>query len=181
MNSGSKELPIGSSAPEFSLLGTDGKKYSLDSFNAAKILVVVFAGNQCPYSQAYESRFMSMQQDYANDLRFCAINSNDEKVQPEDGYLQMQARMRARPLNYPFLRDESQRIAQAFRATCTPDIFLFDSQRKLRYHGRCDDNWKEPTQVKRRELVRAIELTIQNKPIDFEMRPATGTPIRWKK
>ena len=174
-------LELGSLAPAFSLLGTDGKKYSLDSFNAVKLLVIVFTSNKCPYAQAYEQRFISMQRDYASDVRFCAINSNDESAQPEEGYVQMQARARARQLNYPYLRDESQKTAQAYHATCTPDIFLFDAQRSLRYHGRCDDNWKEPTQVKRRELVRAIELLVQGKPIDFEMRPVSGSPIRWKK
>jgi len=177
----SKELVLGSSAPAFSLLGTDGKKYSIESFNGAKLLVVVFTSNTCPYAQAYESRFIGMQRDYADNVRFCAINSNDEKALPDEGYAQMQARARTRQLNFPYLRDESQRVAQAYGATCTPDIFLYDAQRTLRYHGRCDDNWKEPSQVKRRELVRAIDLLLQGKPIDFEIRPATGTPIRWKK
>ena len=182
MLANSKELALGSSAPAFSLLGTDRKKYSLESFNGAKLLVIIFTSNTCPYAQAYEQRFISMQRDYGNDgVSFCAINSNDEKALPEENYTQMQARARTSQLNYPYLRDESQRVAQAYNAACTPDVYLYDAQRKLRYHGRCDDNWKEPTQVKRRELTRAIELMLQNKPIDFEMRPATGTAIRWKK
>ena len=182
MSEPSNALALGSLAPPFSLLGTDGKKYSLDSFNGNKVLVVVFMSNKCAYSQAYEQRFMNIQRDYARSgVRLCAINSNDESSQPEEGYVQMQARARARQLSYPYLRDESQKVALAYHATCTPDIFLFDAQRCLRYHGRCDDNWRDASQVKRPELVRAIELTLQDKPIDFEMRPVTGNPIRWKK
>lgn len=178
----SRELVLGGPAPDFSLLATDGKKYCLDSFNGARCLVIIFTSNKCPYSLAYEPRFMGMQRDYGGEgLRICAVSSNDELQVPEDGYKQMLARVRAHKLNYPYLRDEAQRAAQAYGATCTPDIFLFDSQRTLRYHGRCDDNWREPTQVKRRELVRAIELTLQNKPLDFEVKPPSGSPIRWKK
>jgi peroxiredoxin len=178
----STELVLGGTAPDFSLLGTDGKKYSLDSFNGARCLVIIFTSNKCLYTQAYEPRFTGLQRDYGGEgLRICAISSNDELQVPEDGYRQMQVRARTQKPSYPCLRDETQRIAQAYGATCTPEIFLFDSQRSLRYRGRCDDNWKEPTQVKRRELVRAIELTLQNKPIDFEVKPASGTPIRWKK
>lgn len=163
-------------------MGVDGKKYSLDSFNGAKVLVIVFTANQTPHAQAYESRFINVQRDFASvGVRLCAINSNDESAQPEESYQQMQARARARQLNYPYLRDELQRVAQAYRPICNPDVFLFDSDRKLRYHGRVDDNWKDEAQARRRELLRAIDLTLQNKPIDFEVRPSEGAPIRWKK
>lgn len=177
----SKGMPIGTKAPAFSLPGVDGKTYSLDSFADAKVLVVVFTCNHCPYAQALEPRFIELAHDYAaKGVQLCAINSNDERAYPEDDFAHMKERAAKNHWPFPYLWDEPQTVARAYDAACTPDIFVFDAARTLRYNGRCDDNWKEPDKVTRRDLRRALDLTLAGQPVDFEVHPALGCSIKWK-
>jgi hypothetical protein len=113
-------------------------------------------------------------------VRLCAINPNDERAYPDDSFAAMQVRAQKHGWNFPYLRDESQAVARAYDAACTPDIFVFDSERKLRYNGRCDDNWKDAGQVTRRELRLALDRLLAGKPVDFEVHPALGCSIKWK-
>ncbi len=177
----SKGMPVGTKAPVFSLPGVDGKTYSLESFADAKLLVVVFTCNHCPYAQALEPRFIELQCDYAaRGVRLVGISSNDDKAYPEDSFAKMQERAKNHGWNFPYLHDESQSVARAYDAACTPDIFVFDAERKLRYNGRCDDNWKEPDKVQKRELRHALDLLLAGKPLDFEVTPALGCSIKWR-
>lgn len=177
----SKGMPTGTPAPAFALPGVDGKTYSLDSFRDAKLLVVIFTCNHCPYAQALEPRFIELQRDYAAaGVQLVAICSNDAKAYPDDDFAGMQARAREHAWNFPYLHDESQAVARAYDAACTPDIFVFDAQRKLRYNGRCDDNWKEPAKVQKPELRRALDLLLQGQPLDFAVTPALGCSIKWR-
>jgi peroxiredoxin len=171
----------GTKAPEFSLPGVDGRTYSIESFRDAKLLVVIFTCNHCPYAQALEQRFIDVQRDYsAKAVRICAINSNDDKKYPEDNFAHMVDRARDQQWNFPYLHDESQNVARAYDAACTPDIFVFDANRKLRYNGRCDDNWREPDKVTRRDLRRALDQLLAGQPIDFDVHPALGCSVKWK-
>jgi peroxiredoxin len=177
----SKGMPAGTKAPAFSLPGVDGKTYSLDSFSDAKLLVVIFTCNHCPYAQALEPRFIELQRDYAaKGVKLVGINSNDSKAYPDDAFEPMQERVRTHGWNFPYLHDATQQVARAYDAACTPDIFVFDAERKLRYNGRCDDNWKEPEKVTRRELRMALDSLLAGKPLDFEVVPALGCSIKWK-
>ena len=177
----SKSMPVGTRAPDFSLPGVDGKTYTLDSFRDARLWVAIFTCNHCPYAQALESRFVELQRDYAErGVRVCAINPNDASNYPEDDFAHMQARAKEHGWNFPYLRDEAQSVARAYDAACTPDIFVFDGDRTLRYNGRCDDNWRDPGQVKERDLRRALEALLAGKPIDFQVHPALGCSIKWK-
>jgi len=177
----SKGMAVGTPAPDFSLPGVDGKTYALDSFRDAQLLVVIFTCNHCPYAQALELRFIELQRDYAaKGVRICAINSNDERAYPDDSFANMQARARDHGWNFPYLHDQTQAVARAYDAACTPDIFVFDAERKLRYNGRCDDNWKEPSQVTRRDLRRTLDQLLAGRPLDFDVQPALGCSIKWR-
>jgi len=177
----SKGMPVGTKAPAFSLPGVDGKTYTLESFSEAKWLVVIFTCNHCPYAQALEGRFIELQNDYAaRGVRLCAINPNDDQAYPEDSFDHMRERARAHAWNFPYLRDETQHVARAYDAACTPDIFVFDAERKLRYNGRCDDNWREADKVTRRDLRRALDQLLAGQAIDFDVHPALGCSIKWK-
>src|SRR3989344_3261442 len=115
-------------AIDFSLPGIDGKNYSLESFAAAKVLVVVFTCNHCPYAQAYMPRLIKLQKDFKNKgVQFVGINPNGEESYPEDSFEKMKEWAKKWELNFPYLQDESQEIAAAYKAVCTPDIFVFDS------------------------------------------------------
>jgi peroxiredoxin len=177
----SKGMPVGTKAPAFSLPGADGKSYSLESFRDAKVLVVIFTCNHCPYALALEPRFLELQRDYAGKgVRLCAINPNDDHAYPEDSFAKMQARIKEQAWNFPYLRDATQEVARAYDAACTPDIFVFDAERKLRYNGRCDDNWREADKVQRRDLRRAIDQVLAGQAVDFDVHPALGCSIKWK-
>lgn len=177
----SKGMPVGTQAPSFSLPGVDGKTYSLDTFRDARLLVVIFTCNHCPYAQALEPRFIELQRDYAErGVRLVAINPNDARAYPDDDFAHMQERARKHGWNFPYLHDESQSVARAYDAACTPDIFVFDRERALRYNGRCDDNWQDPAKVKQRDLRRALDALLEAKPIDFQVHPALGCSIKWK-
>jgi thiol-disulfide isomerase/thioredoxin len=145
------------------------------------LLVVIFTCNHCPYAQALEPRFIELQRDYAaRGVRLCGINPNDERAYPEDNLAKMQERAKQHGWNFPYLRDEPQQVARAYDAACTPDIFLFDAERKLVYNGRLDDNWKEPSKVRDRDLRNAIDRTLAGQPVDFDVHPALGCSIKWK-
>ena len=177
----SKGMPVGTRAPSFSLPGVDGKTYELDSFRDARALVVIFTCNHCPYAQALEPRFIELQRDYAErGVRLVGINSNDATKYPDDDFASMRVRAQQNGWNFPYLHDESQSVARAYDAACTPDIFVFDAERALRYNGRCDDNWKDPTAVKERDLRRALDAVLAGKAIDFPVHPALGCSIKWK-
>jgi peroxiredoxin len=175
------KLKIGSKAPDFNLLGVDKKYYSLDSFNDKEVLVIIFSCNHCPYVQAYEQRIISIQKDFADQgVQIIAINPNDDVNYPEDSFEEMIKRSNERKYNFPYLRDESQEVAKAYGATHTPEIFLFDKERKLRYHGKIDDNWKEPEKVKYQYLRDAINEVIQGKEVSIPETFSIGCTIKWK-
>lgn len=178
----SKGMPVGTSAPGFSLPGVDGKTYSLDSFTDAQVLVVVFTCNHCPYAKAVEERLVELQRDYApRGVRLCAINPNDERAYPDDSFAHMVERARDKRFNFPYLRDESQEVARAYDAACTPDLFVFDRQRKLVYNGRLDDNWQDPSKVQRKELRMALDAVLAGGALGWEPVPSMGCSIKWKR
>ena len=177
----SNGMPLGTEAPPFALPGTDGKTYSLDSFAEAELLVVVFTCNHCPYAIACEDRLIAIQRDYADKgVQLVGINPNDDENYPDDSFDKMVARAAEKGFNFPYLRDESQEVARAYDAACTPDIFVFDRDRKLVYNGRIDDNWQQPENVTRRDLRAVLDATLEGKPFDFEPVASMGCSIKWK-
>jgi len=177
----SKGMPVGSSAPPFSLPGVDGNTWSLDSFADAELLVVVFTCNHCPYAIASEDRLLGIQADYADKgVQLVAINPNDAVNYPADSFDKMVERAAAKAFTFPYLHDESQEVARAYDAVCTPDIFVLDRDRKLVYNGRIDDNWQEPGQVTRRDLRAVLDAALEGRAVDFKHVPSMGCSIKWK-
>jgi peroxiredoxin len=174
-------LELGAKAPDFKLPGVDGKELGLADFKDAKALCVIFSCNHCPYVQAYEGRMMELQKEYGpKGLQLVAINSNDAQGYPEDSFDNMKKRAKELGFNFPYLRDESQETAKAFGAQRTPHIFLFDAARKLAYLGRIDDNYKDPSAVKSRELKDAVEDILAGRPVRLPETFAVGCSIKWK-
>lgn len=175
------KLKIDSAIPEFSILGIDDKTYSLKTFSDKNILIIIFSCNHCPYVQAYEERIINLQKDFEKDgVQIIAINSNDDVKYPDDSFDEMKKRAELKKFNFPYLRDETQDVAKAFGATHTPQIFLFDKQRKLKYEGKIDDNWQEPEKVKSAYLKDAIVEVLNGKEVSVPETFSIGCTIKWK-
>lgn len=175
-------LKIGSIAPDFNLEGVDGKKYSLSSFADKKALIIIFSCNHCPYVQAYEGRIKQIQEDYKNQrVTVVAINSNDDVNYPDDSFENMKKRASEQKFNFLYLRDEDQSVARSYDATHTPEIFLFDKEQKLTFHGKIDDNWQEPKKVQNQYLKNALDELLTGKEISVPETFTIGCTIKWKK
>ncbi len=172
-------LEIGSRAPDFDLPGVDGKRYSLSSFEGKPVLVVMFWCNHCPYVKAYEERAVAVQKDYeARGVRLVAINSNDDKAYPEDAFPEMVRRAKDKGFNFPYLRDESQKVVEAFGGVCTPHVFAFDAGRVLRYRGRVDDS-KDPSKVTTHDLRNALDDLLAGSDVRVPDTRPFGCSIKW--
>jgi len=173
-------MEIGSKCPDFKgLLGTDGKKHSLSDFAEAKILVVIVSCNHCPYVVAYEERIVKLSRELAP-ARFIAINANDVARYPADDMAHMIERAKERGFDFPYVRDDSQEIVRALGARFTPEVFVFDPSRALRYHGGIDDNHSNASAVRARNLfdaVRALEAGKAPNPAETQ---AIGCSVKWK-
>ena len=175
-------LSIGSKIPEFISKGIDGKIYSLESFKDTKGLIIIFSCNHCPYVQAYEGRIKAIQSDYKDKgITVVAINSNDDVNYPDDSFENMKKRAAEQNFNFIYLRDEDQTVATEFDATHTPEIFLFDGDRKLVYHGKIDDNWQEPEKAVNHYLRNALNEMLEGKEISVPETYSIGCTIKWKK
>ena len=167
--------------PEFrNLPGVDGKSHSWKEYSDKNILVVVFSCNHCPYVRAYENRMIALQREYGpKGVQVVAINSNDTKNYPEDSFDKMVLRAKEKGFNFPYLRDEDQSVAEAFGATHTPQFFIFDGERKLRYSGRMDDNWEHPEAVKENYLRDALDALLAGKDVAVPETYSIGCTIKW--
>jgi peroxiredoxin len=183
-----KPLAIGSAAPDFDLPGVDGKRYGLKDFTDAKLLVVVFTCNHCPTAQAYEQRIMQLQADYKDKgVALIAINPNDPKAlrldelsytDLSDSLDEMKVRAKERGFTFPYLFDgDTQQTAHAYGCLATPHIFIFDSDRKLRYEGRIDDGEVKPP--KRNDAREAIDDLLAGKPVAVETTNVFGCSTKW--
>lgn len=174
-------LKPGAPAPDFSLPGTDGKTHSLASFKDKPVLVVCFSCNHCPYVQAAEDRMIAFQRDFGpRGVQLVCINPNDDTVYPEDSFEGMKQRAKARGFNFAYLRDESQAVARAYGAQCTPEFFVFGKDRKLVYHGRIDDGYKEAAKAGKHDLREAAEAALVGKAVAEPVTMAMGCSIKWK-
>lgn len=174
-------LHLGNEIIPFSLPATDGKGYGPLDFQDKAILVVIFMCNHCPYIQATIDRMIAIQRDYqAKGVQLIGINANDAENYPEDSFEAMQAWAAEKGMNFPYLYDESQEVARAYQAQCTPDIYVFDQARLLRYHGRIDDNWKDESAVTKQELREALDALLEGRPVSEDQKPSMGCSIKWK-
>ena len=183
-------LAIGSKAPDFKLPGIDGKTYSLASFKDAKILAIVFTCNHCPTAQAYEDRMIQLKKDYASrGMALVAIMPNDAKsVQLSelgyadlgDSFEEMKIHAKRKGFNFPYLYDgATEATAIAYGPVATPHIFIFDSERKLRYQGRIDDVEKPTGTPKNKDARGAIEALLAGKDVEVKTTKVFGCSIKW--
>jgi peroxiredoxin len=173
-------LALGAAAPDFQLPGVDGKTYSLANFSDAKLLVVVFSCNHCPYVIGSEDRMIKFQADYApRGVAFVAINSNETVGHPGDSFDHMKQRAKERAFKFPYLRDDSQQVALAYGALRTPHYYLFDADRKLRYTGRMDDNPRNPGQEKTHELRDAVDAILAGNAPAVPLTNPIGCNVKW--
>jgi peroxiredoxin len=178
----SGSLPSGTACPDFDLAGVDGRRWTRDDFAASEVLVVLFLCNHCPYVQAVEDRIIALRKEFAGrSVQLVGICSNDPTDYPDDAPDRLAARWREKDYGFPYLVDDTQQVARAFDAVCTPDIYVYGRDRRLAYHGRIDDSWKEPAKVTRRDLASAIESLLAGKPPAAEQHPTIGCSIKWRK
>jgi len=173
-------LELGKPAPNFeNLKATDGKSYSLSSFEKKPVLVVIFSCNHCPYVVAYEDRMVAIQRDYAEKgVQLIAINSNDDESYPEDSFPNMVQRTKKKNFNFVYARDADQSVVDAFGAVCTPHVFVFGPDRKLAYRGRIDDS-KEPAKVTTNDLRNAIDDLLYGIPVRVPNTRPFGCSIKF--
>jgi len=173
-------LTIGSEAPDFDLPGTDGQSHSLASYGDSPVLALVWSCNHCPYVQAYEDRLIALQRDLsARGVRLVAINSNSAVTHPADSFDRMAERAEAKGFNFDYLHDESQSVAHAHGAQRTPEVFVFDGDRRLRYHGGIDDSWDDPKAVTKTPLRDALDALLAGEEPSPTSTPAVGCTIKW--
>ncbi|MFW5741236.1 MAG: thioredoxin family protein [Myxococcota bacterium] len=175
-------LPLGTQAPQFSLPNAvDGSIVSLDQFRDRKALLVMFICNHCPFVIHVRDEFGRLADDYLpKGLGIVAINANSTKTHPHDGPEGMKKLAEQQGWSFPFLFDEDQAVAKAYRAACTPDFYLFDGDMRLVYRGQLDDarpsNGKPVTG---RDLREAIRATLAGEPVSADQKPSIGCNIKW--
>jgi peroxiredoxin len=174
-------LSLGSKAPDFDLPGTDGKRYSVASFKDAKVLIVLFTCNHCPYIVGSEDRIAKFYADYSpRGVAMVGINSNETEQHPTDSFEHMQLRVKEKGLKYPYARDDSQAVAVAYGALRTPHYYVFDADRKLRYTGRMDDNPRNPGKETTHELRDAVDAILAGKSPAVPLTNPIGCNVKWK-
>jgi peroxiredoxin len=177
-----RDLPLGTPCPDFRLPSVDGRTFARDDFRDRPVLVVMFICNHCPYVQAVEDRIVALNRDYApRGVQLVGVCSNDPTDYPDDRPESLLRRWREKGYGFPYLIDAAQTVARDFGAVCTPDIYVYDRERRLAYHGRIDDNWQDPTRAKRHELRAALDALLADRPAAAEQHHAIGCSIKWKK
>jgi peroxiredoxin len=171
-------LPLGIEAPYFSLIATDGSRKSLDDFEAAPALLVMFMCNHCPYVRHVETALSELADEYlARGVAIVGICSNDPEAYPDDAPARLAAQKQRTGFVFPYLIDETQEVARAYRAACTPDFFLFDGDRRLVYRGQMDDSRPGGGSPVTGNDLRAA---LARRPVSDEQRPSMGCSIKWR-
>ena len=175
------DIPLGTEMPKFILRDPDGVIQVSDYTFGTKGLLVLFTCNHCPYAKAVWPRMIRLGRSaIAKGINVVAINPNIHPNYPDDAPEEMQKKIQEWGIPFPYLIDDTQQVAHAFDAQCTPDIYLFNSQKKLVYHGRLDDNWQDESKVTREDLNEAITNLADGKPIAGKQVPSMGCSIKWR-
>jgi peroxiredoxin len=173
-------VALGTEAPQFDLPGVDGQNHALDSYADAEALVLVQSCNHCPYVQAWEDRLSAIARDYAdNGVRVVAVNSNDAEHYPEDSFEEMQRRASARGFTFDYLYDEPQAVARELGSERTPEVFVYDRDRRLVYHGAIDDS-RDETAVTQQYLRDALDAVLEGREPAVTGTPPVGCTVKWK-
>jgi len=174
-------LPLGTLAPDFRLPNIDGSIVSLNDVADGKALVVVFMCNHCPFVKHVAAELVRLFHDYASKgVKMVGISSNDVSTYPDDSPEAMREEAKLQGYEFPYLYDETQEVAQAYRAACTHDFFVFDTNRKLAYRGQLDDSRpKNGLPVTGKDLRNALDLIVSGQSVPVEQRPSIGCNIKW--
>ncbi len=175
-------LELGTAAPEFSLPDTSGKKISLCDFAGAKALLVIFMSNHCPFVKHIATGLAELALEYQErGVAVVGINSNDVGSYPDDAPEKMAQEVVDRGYTFPYLFDETQEVAQAYRAACTPDFYVFDADQKLVYRGQMDSSRPgNDLPVTGEDLIAALNAVLSDRLVPEEQRPSIGCNIKWK-
>jgi thiol-disulfide isomerase/thioredoxin len=174
-------VPLGTPAPPFALPSLDGQLIRSDGFVAGRPLLVMFLCNHCPYVRHIERQLGALVSEYADEVDAVAICSNDIDNYPDDGPAGLAEQAHRAGFTFTYLLDDSQQVALAYRAVCTPDFFLYDADRKLAYRGEFDESRpRNDAPVTGQALRAALELVLAGKPVDEPHMPSLGCGIKWK-
>ncbi len=174
-------LEIGDKAPDFKLPATDGKTYQLSDFDDAKVLVVFFTCNHCPYVKGSDEVTRRTAEKFMpQGVKFVGINANSVNTNPDDDFKHMVERMETHHFPWLYLRDESQDIALAYGALRTPHFFVFDKDRKLIYTGRGVDNPRETAKMTVNDLDRALQEHLGGKAVSVPLTNPLGCNVKWE-
>jgi len=174
-------LPLGTAAPDFRLPDTGGKTVSLADFKDKSALLIIFMCNHCPYVKHVRAGLVQLARDYTpRGVAIVGINSNDAANYPEDSPANMAKEVKSSGYTFPYLYDESQAVAKAYRAACTPDFFLFDRERRLAYRGQFDASRPgNGIAVTGKDLRAALDAVLAGKPPSTLQSPSMGCNIKW--
>lgn len=175
-------LELGTPAPNFSLSEAGGKTVTLEDFEGAPALLVIFMCNHCPYVKHIASALAGFAQQYqSRELQVVGINSNDANNYPDDAPEKMVAEKNTAGYIFPYLFDETQEVAKSYKAACTPDFFLFNKDRRLVYRGQFDDSRPgNDIPVTGNDMRVAVEALLTGNVIPEEQKPSMGCNIKWK-
>lgn len=175
-------LPLGTKAPDFSLVNVDGRTVSLADFERAPALVVAFICNHCPFVKHIADELANFGREYqAKGAAIVAINSNDASAYPDDSPERMVHEAEDRGYSFPYLYDEDQAVAQAYHAACTPDFYVFDKDQRLVYRGQFDDSRPQSgIPVTGKDLRAAVDAVLAGRQLPEPQRPSLGCNIKWR-
>ena len=173
-------LQTGDMAPDFELLGIDDKQHSLTNYKDYKGLLVIFICNHCPYVKAKIDAIKEIHEKFKDRIALVGINSNDSTEYPDDSFENMKIIAQEKEIKFDYLVDDDQEIAKRYGAVCTPDPFLFDSERKLVFHGRIDNAMKPEDTATEKTMIDNIQKFLDGEKIEKDFDPSIGCSIKWK-
>ena len=174
------KLKTGDTAPDFELMGIDDKMHSLNDYENYKGILVIFMCNHCPYVKAKVNALNELFEKCGKDIAIIGINSNDSTDYPEDSFEAMKETAKEKGFGFDYLVDETQGIAKKYGAMCTPDPFLFNTQKQLVFHGKIDNAMKPDDEVTEKTMIVNMEKLISGEKIKKDFDPSIGCSIKWK-
>ena len=173
-------LQTGDKAPDFELLGIDDKQHSLTNYKDYKGLLVIFMCNHCPYEKAKIDAIKEIHEKFKDRIALVGINSNDSTEYPDDSFENMKIIAQEKEIKFDYLVDGDQEIAKKYGAVCTPDPFLFDSERRLVFHGKIDNAMKPEDTATEKTMISNIQRFLDGEKIEKDFDPSIGCSIKWK-
>ena len=173
-------LQTGDMAPDFELLGIDDKQHSLTNYKDYKGLLVIFMCNHCPYVKAKIDAIKEIHEKFKDRIALVGINSNDSTEYPDDSFENMKIIAQEKEIKFDYLVDGDQEIAKKYGAVCTPDPFLFDSERRLVFHGKIDNAMKPEDTATEKTMIDNIQKFLDGEKIEKDFDPSIGCSIKWK-